>query len=219
MVKMLVDTKQQKDTDIILKMQLHHPENYNLLWNEFDRSTSNAFRALFCDTDFADVTLVCEGDKQIKAHKVILSACSVFFKNILLKNPHQHPLIYLNGAKFAELQSIVRFVYSGQTEVAQEDLEHFFKTATELQIQGLTQESGLIQNPATTKSEVNCSQKEEVSTLGNSVFVKDEPSSKKEDKLNETEFNPEPSNVETRQTRKQESDSQKDNPDPDNSKI
>ena len=49
------------------------------------------------------ITLACD-DSQLQAHKVILSACSLFFRKILKQNPHQHPLLYLKGVKFSELQ-------------------------------------------------------------------------------------------------------------------
>ena len=32
--------------------------------------------------------------------QVILSACSPFFRQVLRRNPHQHPLLYLKGVKF-----------------------------------------------------------------------------------------------------------------------
>ena len=75
-------------------------EAYNICWDKFKVSTSEAFKNLIKDTDFTDVTLACEDGKQIKAHKVILSACSPFFKDILIQNPHTHPLIYLKGINF-----------------------------------------------------------------------------------------------------------------------
>lgn len=115
-------------------------EKYSLAWNEFQTSACNTFQDLYGDEDFADVTLACEDDKQIKAHKVILSSCSLFFKTILLKNPHQHPLLYLKGIKHVDLQSIIKFVYFGQTEVDHDCLDNFMTAAKELQIKGLTED-------------------------------------------------------------------------------
>ena len=63
-------------------------------WNDFQSNISSTFRDLREDTDFTDVTLVCGGE-QLKAHKVILSACSVTFRALLKKNPAQHPVIVL----------------------------------------------------------------------------------------------------------------------------
>ena len=92
-------------------------EKYNLAWKQFESAASNTLKDLYNDIAFSDVTLVCEDNKQLKTHKVIISSCSPFFKNILKNNPHQHPLIYLKGIKFEQLQSVLKFVYLGQTEV------------------------------------------------------------------------------------------------------
>ena len=63
-------------------------ERVNLSWDEFQTFTSGTLTGLYLDKDFVDVTLACEDGQQIKAHKVVLSTCIAFFKNILLKNPH-----------------------------------------------------------------------------------------------------------------------------------
>merc|ERR1719186_827932 len=112
-------------------------EKVSLSWSEFESCASSTFIDLLSDQDFTDVTLVCDDDKQIKAHKVILSSCSPLFRRILTNNPHQHPLIYLNGIIFDNLQSVIKFIYLGQTEVEQDDLELFMKAGKDLQIKGL----------------------------------------------------------------------------------
>ena len=60
-------------------------ESYNLNWAEFDSYTSKTFRDLLSSQEYTDVTLVCDDDDVIRAHKVILSACSPFFSRILKK--------------------------------------------------------------------------------------------------------------------------------------
>eukprot|EP00090_Calanus_glacialis_P008053 TRINITY_DN16402_c0_g1_i1.p1 TRINITY_DN16402_c0_g1~~TRINITY_DN16402_c0_g1_i1.p1 ORF type:complete len:263 (-),score=62.06 TRINITY_DN16402_c0_g1_i1:48-836(-) len=113
-------------------------ETFNLSWNDFDICTRKTFQNLILDQDFTDVTLVCVDNKQIKAHKVILSACSPFFRTMLLSNPHhQHPLVYLKGIQYSELLSIIQFIYLGETQVDHSRLETFMLTAKELEIQGL----------------------------------------------------------------------------------
>jgi len=92
------------------------------------------------DKDFFDVTLACDED-QIQAHKVILSACSPFFRNILRRNPHPNPLLYLKGVKFTDLQYVLNFIYHGEVSVGQEELNTFLAVAEELRIKGLTQNS------------------------------------------------------------------------------
>merc|ERR1712004_450456 len=101
-------------------------------------SISVAFRELREEKDFFDVTLACD-DSQVQAHKVILSACSTFFRNILRRNPHQHPLLYLKGVKYKELLSVLNFMYQGEVNVPQEELNSFLAVAADLRVKGLTQ--------------------------------------------------------------------------------
>lgn len=116
-------------------------DKFCLRWNDFESNVSSAFRDLRKEEDFFDVTLACE-DSQMKAHKVILSACSPFFKTILRRNPHHHPLLYLKGVRSTELGNVLSFMYQGEVNVAQESLNTFLTVAEELQVKGLTQEGG-----------------------------------------------------------------------------
>jgi len=113
-------------------------EKFCLRWNDFETNISEGFRELREEKDFFDVTLAC-GDNQIQAHRVIISACSSFFKTVLRRNPHQHPLLYLKGVKYNELLSILNFMYFGEVNVAQEELNSFLTVAEDLKVKGLTQ--------------------------------------------------------------------------------
>jgi len=111
--------------------------NYRLKWNEFENNLSVSFQELREDKDFFDVSLVCD-DTQLQAHKLILSACSPFFKNLLKSHPHQHPLIYLRGIKARELQQVLNFMYLGEVSVDQQDLTSFLLVSQDLKVKGLT---------------------------------------------------------------------------------
>merc|ERR1712183_375897 len=113
-------------------------EKFCLRWNDFETNISSAFREIRDQKDFFDVTLACDDD-QIHAHKVILSACSPFFRNVLRRNPHQQPLLYLKGVKYTDLQSVLNFMYHGEVSVAQEELNSFLAVAEDLRVKGLTQ--------------------------------------------------------------------------------
>ena len=113
-------------------------EKFCLRWNDFETNISSAFRDLREDKDFFDVTIACD-DEQIQAHKVILSACSPFFHKILHKNPHPHPLLYLKGVKYIDIQAVLNFMYHGEVNVAQEELNTFLAVAEDLRVKGLTQ--------------------------------------------------------------------------------
>jgi len=121
-------------------------ENFCLRWNDFESNVSGAFRDLRQEADFFDVTLGCPDGKSLQAHKVILSACSSTFKQMLRdlarSSQNPHPYIFLRGVGFADLQAVLDFMYHGEVNVAQEDLNSFLAVAEELQIKGLTQKEG-----------------------------------------------------------------------------
>jgi len=120
-------------------------EKFCLKWNDFEKNISGAFREIREDKDFFDVTLACDDD-QLQAHKVILSACSPFFRTILRRNKHDHPLLYLKGVKYADLVSVLNFMYHGEVNVAQEELNSFLAVAEDLKVKGLTQSNSASDN-------------------------------------------------------------------------
>ena len=113
-------------------------EKLCLQWNDFKENASSAFGILRNDNDFVDVTLACEDGMQFEAHKVILASSSPFFQNILRKNKHPHPLIYMRGLKSEDLVAILDFLYCGEANVYQKNLDSFLAIAEELQLKGLT---------------------------------------------------------------------------------
>jgi len=113
-------------------------EKFCLRWNDFESNISVAFQELRDDKDFFDVTLACD-ENQIQAHKVILSACSPFFRTVLKRNKHDHPLLYLKGVKYSDIVSVLNFMYHGEVNVAQEELNSFLAVAEDLKVKGLTQ--------------------------------------------------------------------------------
>ena len=112
-------------------------EKLCLQWNDFQDNIKSAFGNLREDNDFADVTLACEDGQQVEAHKVILAASSPFFQKLLERNKHTHPLIYMRGMKSDDLLAIVDFLYRGEANVFQENLDSFLAIAEELQLKGL----------------------------------------------------------------------------------
>jgi len=124
-------------------------EKFCLRWNDFESNISVAFREIREEKDFFDVTLSV-GDRQVQAHKIILSACSPFFRGVLRSNPHAHPLLYLKGVAFTDLTAVLNFMYHGEVNVAQEELNSFLAVAEELKVKGLTQgNSSKDSNPTT----------------------------------------------------------------------
>ena len=115
-------------------------ETLCLQWNDFQKNVANAFRNLREDKEFADMTLVCEDGNQIEVHKMVLSSSSPFFKTLLAKNKHPHPLIYMRGIKSGDLSAVVDFLYHGEAKVFEEDLDSFLAIAEEFQLMGLMKE-------------------------------------------------------------------------------
>ena len=117
-----------------------------LNWKKFQQNISNAFRHLRSDDDFADVTLACEDGKQLSVHRVILASSSTFFMNILKKYKSPQPLIFMRGVKSEELSAIVDFLYFGETQLEQENLESFLAVAEDLKILGLSRAAELVKD-------------------------------------------------------------------------
>ena len=112
-------------------------EKLCLKWNDFQDIVQTSFADLRSDTDFTDVTLACEDQTSIKVHKVILSACSPFFKKLLKTQAHPHPLIYMRGVKSTDLLAIVSFIYCGEVNIEEQCLDSFLDLDDELDLRGL----------------------------------------------------------------------------------
>ena len=112
-------------------------EKLCLQWNDYQENIKGAFSLFREDKDFNNVTLVCEDGQQVEAHKVILAASSPFFQKLLGRNKHSYPLVYMRGVKIDDLIAIVDFLYRGEANIAQENLDSFLAIAEELQLRGL----------------------------------------------------------------------------------
>lgn len=97
----------------------------------------NVFDELLQNESFVDVTLACDGNS-IKAHKMVLSACSPYFQSLFFDNPCQHPTIIMRDVKWPELKAAVEFMYKGEINVSQEQIEPLIRVAEMLRIRGLT---------------------------------------------------------------------------------
>ena len=111
-------------------------EKLSLQWHDFRDHITDTFGKLLKDKNFSDVTLVCGNGNQIEGHKVVLAASSPFFESLLGRNAHPHPVIYMRGVKSDNLEAILDFVYCGEANILQENLEAFLLLAEELQIKG-----------------------------------------------------------------------------------
>ena len=115
-------------------------EKLCLQWNDFKENIISSVGNLREDQEFTDMTLACENGRQIEAHKIILAGSSPFFDNVLKRNKHSHPLVYMKGMKSEDMAAIVDFLYRGEANVFQENLDSFLAIAEELKLKGLTGE-------------------------------------------------------------------------------
>ncbi|KAG1663305.1 Protein bric-a-brac 2 [Nymphon striatum] len=130
---------------IMLKSGVGHPghlrmvaQQFCLRWNNHHVNMLDVFDTLYNSELLVDVTLACEG-VSIKAHKVVLSACSSFFQEIFTNNPCKHPVVILKGMKLEELRAVLQFMYRGEVNVTQEQLPSLVKAAESLRVKGLAE--------------------------------------------------------------------------------
>ena len=117
---------------------MEQQENYNLTWHSHSDHMKVMISDMLTSAEFADVTLVCDDMKKIRAHKNILGACSPVFKSILQADPtNGYPLVYLRGIPYAEMQSILQFMYLGQTYFQQDKIIDLLQVAKKLEIKNL----------------------------------------------------------------------------------
>ncbi|XP_028153123.1 protein tramtrack, beta isoform isoform X5 [Diabrotica virgifera virgifera] len=112
-------------------------EQFSLCWDNFHKNMSSGMNSLLENEDLVDVTLAVQG-KCLKAHKMVLSVCSPYFKELFKSNPCKHPIVFMKDVSYEALSDLLQFMYQGEVQVSQENLTTFIKTAEALQIKGLT---------------------------------------------------------------------------------
>jgi hypothetical protein len=113
------------------------PGLVSISWDSYFTTVNNTVRNLYSDQHFTDVSIACEGEKQVKAHRVILSASSSFLHSILVENPNEHPVLCLTGVKFDQLQKLVEFIYLGEVKIPEDEVTSFLDLGRELEVCGI----------------------------------------------------------------------------------
>ena len=114
-------------------------DKFCLRLGDFQENIKGIFKDLQKEKEFCDVTLVCEDNQQFEAHKVILSASSSLLRDLLKSTNHSHPLLYMWGVKTRDLANVVDFIYNGQVEIYQSDLNEFLLVARQFQLIGINE--------------------------------------------------------------------------------
>jgi len=113
-------------------------QQFCLKWNNYQSNMSEVFQNMLINENMVDVTIACEGT-HLKAHKMVLAACSPFFQSLFLGNPCQHPIVILKDVRFIDLRAIIDFMYRGEVNVSQDQLSALLKTAETLKVKGLAE--------------------------------------------------------------------------------
>ncbi|KAJ8712137.1 hypothetical protein PYW07_004979 [Mythimna separata] len=137
---MFMSIKHHVGKEICEMQGLVSDKTFHLKWNNHLQNLSQLFTTIYSSSALADVTLSCR-DGTLKAHKLVLSACSPYFEQIFKDNPCQHPIVILKGIPFSEINLLVEFMYKGSVDVQELDLQSLMHTASELEIRGLAYEA------------------------------------------------------------------------------
>jgi len=116
---------------------MNNMDKFCLNWNGYDTNIRESFRKLREDQRLFDVTLVTDDGQHIQAHKIILSAGSIFFSDIFMKSNNSNMLVYLKGICSDTLEPVIDFIYNGEPFTTQEKLKEFIEAGKELQVKGL----------------------------------------------------------------------------------
>ncbi|KAK0087082.1 hypothetical protein PV325_001810 [Microctonus aethiopoides] len=121
-----------------LRSEAMASQRFCLRWNNHQSNLLSVFDQLLHDEAFVDVTLAVEG-QLLRAHKMVLSACSPYFQALFVGHPDKHPIVILKDVPYVDMRSLLDFMYRGEVSVDQERLTAFLRVAESLRIKGLTE--------------------------------------------------------------------------------
>ena len=129
---------------------MENTNKYSVIWDDFQENVRTSFKFLQLSQVFCDVTLVCEDNQKLEAHRNIISASSSLLMDMLISLKQSHPLIYFLDVKHRDLANLIEFIYTGQVQVYQSDLQDFLKVAKKLAVKGVSEN---VVDPKKTHSE------------------------------------------------------------------
>jgi Cys2His2 zinc finger developmental/cell cycle regulator len=101
--------------------------------------------------------------------QMVLSACSPYFQQLFVNHPEKHPIVILRDVPYADMKSLLDFMYRGEVSVDQERLSAFLRVAESLRIKGLTEVND--EKPSRESSDTPLSSTQQQTRLQNSNFV------------------------------------------------
>ncbi|XP_078040118.1 uncharacterized protein LOC144471690 isoform X2 [Augochlora pura] len=112
-------------------------KTFNLTWNNHLANLSGLFEGLYKSGSLTDTTLACQGG-MLRAHRLVLAACSPYFERVFKEHYGEQPILILKGVAVEEMECLLDFMYRGSIDVAEEHLPSLIKTATDLEVRGLS---------------------------------------------------------------------------------
>ena len=146
-------------------------EKFSLKWNDYLTNWSQSLSGLRDDTELSDVTLITDDKVKISAHKILLSSCSKVFNFILKESKQTNILLYIGGVGSVNLGFILDYIYHGEVNLYQEQLDDFLESAQKLEI------SGLMGDNKSNQDEQEC----ELEDINNSLHTLKEESHKSQE--------------------------------------
>lgn len=159
-------------------------ETFNVNYALFGENLSRGYKQIRKVDCLSDITLVCD-DGELPAHKVVLFTGSDFFKNFLQRVKHPNPYIYLKGMKLQHLELVLNFMYSGEAQIFQSDLEDVLEVAKDLKVTGLTEQEQQQQHEAVMEEATKVSKKLDTLLKSITEMKEKEGKNKKKSKVKE----------------------------------
>jgi len=158
-------------------------EEFLLKWNDHHKHFFLGAEEL-CEADeYTDVTLAA-GTKFFSAHKLVLSICSPYFRQLFKHLGKDKPVIFLKDVDPEHLVLLLQYMYKGEIKVQETELVNVLSTAQSLDIRGLSDKSGQSSKVPASKSlkrppplsvipgyEENCQKKQKTNEASNNQSV------------------------------------------------
>ena len=131
-----------------INMSLAVAENFQLKWHSYGAHLHTSIATLLRSESFTDITLATVDGRQISAHRIVLSACSSYIKQLLHTvypgTNSNLPLVVVlpSEISYRILRILIEYMYSGEATVSYGQLDGILRAAHILGIRGLCREKG-----------------------------------------------------------------------------
>ena len=128
-------------------------DNFNILF-QFQDHTKAILEELWNSKDMTDVTLVCDDNEQIQAHKIVLIVCCQVFRDIYNKLPN-NSVFNLKGIKLKDLKALLQLMYLGYVNVQKDEIENLNRIAKKLKCEATLRNCKILEENTTVDNIIN----------------------------------------------------------------